>query len=111
MRLVMETYMLRAVERGHRRNSVCGTWRTATFVGCEAAPWALSRQRRNRLKHAENGNVRGGRRGDGKEPQVKLSPRELQEVQLAAKLRAAGWKLPPEVDADTPMTHACRTST
>jgi hypothetical protein len=67
------------------------------------ALWALSRQARNRLQHALHGNggpAKGPAGGKGPQGFVSLTPRQLQEPQTVAALRAAGWSLPPAVRAD-----------
>ena len=78
---------------------------TARWRVRAAALWALSRRARNRLQHALNGNPRGGRRDPATAPRpqraARLEPRQLQDLQLAATLRAAGWVLPGEVANDT----------
>ena len=64
--------------------------------------WSLSRRRRNRLLHALNGNgpPAAGRGGPSTGRQVTLTPRDLQELQPAGKLRAAGWELPRTISDD-----------
>jgi hypothetical protein len=68
--------------------------------------WAVSRRLRNRARHALHGNGApsqgrsrppGGRDGGWL---LKLSPRELQEVQTVGKLRAAGWSISSDIAAE-----------
>ena len=81
-------------------------WMAAFFYG--SVEWAVSRQRRNRAMHALHGNGPGrgvapaaqARGKSGGQGGGRLDARQLQEPQLASKLRAAGWTLPAEV-ADT----------
>eukprot|EP00667_Euglena_gracilis_P009804 EG_transcript_9974 len=70
---------------------------TCVVLPPTAVAWALSHKARNRLQHALNGNPSLTQR-----PGL-LDRQQLQKLQEAGKLRAAGWTLPAAVDNKLPV--------
>ena len=67
-----------------------------------AAVWSISRRCRNQKQHALHGNGPPAAEATGWRivGRAALIARDLQDLQPAAKLRAAGWVLPDAVPAD-----------
>lgn len=71
-----------------------------------SALWSLSRKTRNRRIHALNGNrpprhgAAPAAAGEAAARLHRLEPRQLQDLQLARTLRAAGWALPNDIHPD-----------
>ena len=68
--------------------------------------WFVSRMLRNRRMHALHGNgpaARAGWQTVGSRGGAGLDARQLQDLQQAGTLRAAGWRLPTSVADSTPV--------
>ena len=77
-----------------------GNWvQQCLHVGLDwVAKWFLSRRKRNKTMHAQHGNGPGRSDGWRQVRGGQVEAKWLQEPQSVAKLREAGWRVPPDVD-------------